>query len=319
MKKTVVIFILVVFIIGVYFAINNENKVSKNNEKITVVTSFYPLYYFVSQIVGDNMEIINIGRNNDPHDFVPSAKDMITMQNADLVLLQGGGLESWGKDLEQQLISNKKNVFIVSQHIKLHKKNKDGSDKQKNINNDKYKIEHNHDFFDPHTWLDPILAKQTVLQITDELIKLDDKNKELYTKNSKILTNKLSDIDKLYSKSLSKSNCATDKALVSHNAFGYIGRRYNLQMYPIAGLSTSDKPSAKLLKELKKEAQNGVIAILTEENSIKKYAQTISKETNIKLIPINALATGVIKNGGDYLDGLYYNLDSFKKAYGCTK
>ncbi len=306
----VIIFVALIFAV-VYFGGKKDKSSISQSKKPVVVASFYPLYYFASQIAGDKMEVINIGRGNDPHEFKPSTKDVVTMHKASIVLLQGAGLESWGEDLEKQLKKEKIPVFVVAKHLKLFKFDEYAHEHESD------KESHQHGSYDPHTWLSPVLVKETVLQIAKEFEKINPKNKEIYQKNAQILADKLDKIDKDYKNTLINERCSVDKALVSHNAFGYIGRQYELKMYPIAGISTLDKPSAKLLAQLKNEAKEGVIAILTEENSVKEYAETIAKETGITIIPINTLATGVMQNGGDYIDGMYFNLENFKKAYGC--
>ena len=333
MKKTILIITVIIILVSfVYFITTNKNKnaskIVSQPKKPTIVTSFYPLYYFASQIVGNKMTVINISRGNDPHEFKPSTKDIALMHNADIVLLQGAGLESWGEDLKQQLKKEKIPVFVATEHLKLfkfdekkdqNKHTKEKTEKNLPFHNDEHTENHHQGAYDPHTWLSPVLAKKTVLLIAKKIETLDPKNKDTYQRNAQILANKLDELDTAYKNQLAKENCSTNKALVSHNAFGYIGRRYGLDMYPIAGISTLDKPSAQLLAQLKNKAQEGALAILTEENSVKKYAETIAKETGLKMLPVNALATGVIKNNGDYIDGMYANLKSFKQAYGCKK
>ncbi len=334
MKKVIFIIIGIIVIVGIslYFVNKNIQKTSNTTATVTkptVVASFYPLYYFASQIAGDKMNVINIGRGNDPHEFKPSTKDVVTMRNAKIVLLQGAGLESWGEDLEWQLKKENVPVFVATEHLELFKFDEHADEHEYEVteehidshdSEDVHEEEdhhHNHGAYDPHTWLDPVLAKETVLQIAKEFRIIDPQNKEFYQKNAQILADKLDKVDEDYKNAFADGKCTVGEALISHNAFGYIGRRYGLDMHSIAGISTLDKPSAKLLAQLKDEVQSGVLAILTEENSVKKYAKTIARETGITMIPVNALATGVIKNNGDYFDGMYSNLESFKKAYGC--
>ena len=316
--KKILVFLGIIFVIGIGFYFVNKNKHnivdSATTTKPIVVTSFYPLYYFASQIAGDKMDVVNIGKDNDPHEFKPSTKDVVIMHNANIVLLQGAGLESWGEDLEQQLKKENKPVFVVAKHLDLFKFDEHEHEHE---TGHEEKGHHHHGSYDPHTWLSPILAKETVLLIEKEFEKIDPQNKDIYQKNTQALVAKLDKLDEDYKNALTSVNCSAKKALISHDAFGYIARQYDLEMHPIAGISTLDKPSAQLLTQLKDEVKEGVIAVLTEENSVKEYAETIAKETGIKMIPINALATGVIKNNGDYINGMYYNLDSFKKAYGC--
>ncbi len=317
MKKIDFLVFRLVIIALVFFSMISGTTLASENNKLTIVTSFYPLKYFASEIAGNTAKVINIGANNDPHAFTPSAKDIMTMQDANLVLLQGAGFESWGEDLEHQLKNADTPVYVVAEHLKLHKTNE--SDEQHEDALDTHKEEqHHHGGYDPHTWLSPVLAAQTVEGISAKLSVINPTQASLYKQNANKLIEKLNTLDVEYRQQLDPAKCSASVALISHDALGYIAHRYNLTMHPIAGISTQDKPSAKLLVGLKKLVKKeGVVAVLTEENSVKKYAQTIANETGIMMLQINVLATGVVD--GDYMSGMRSNLENLKKAYGCAK
>ncbi len=303
-------------VVALFFVYGRDRLANreKPDGKPTVVASFYPLYYFASQIAGDQMDVINIGEGSDPHDFTPSSKDITLMHKADLVLLQGAGLEPWGEGTARQLEAKGIPVFVATEHLQLRKVDSrdDGREEQAGSYGDL----HHHGGYDPHTWLDPVLAKETVIHIADEFVKLDPEHEEYYRHNAQSLANDLEALDKTYAQQLAYDNCSVHSSMVSHDAFGYLSERYDLRMHPIAGLSTLDKPSADLLAQLAKLAQDEkMIAILTEGNSVKEYAETIADETGLALIPINSLA--VSTEDGDYIDGMYRNLDNLKKAYDC--
>ncbi len=314
--------ILVLLISGFYVLSHSSHKTSTDSDsvevnKVTIVTSFYPLQYFTSRITGENAEVVNIGKNSDPHEYTPSVNDMVTIQSADLVLLQGAGLESWGEDAETQLKAKNVPVFVVSENITVHEmeEGEHGHEVEGATTTKEETDHHDHGDQDPHTWLDPVLAADTVSKIVDQLTIIDPKNEVAYRANAASLIAELQGLDTAYKTGF--SNCSADEVLVSHDAFGYLSRRYNLIMHPIAGISTQDEPSAKLLVELKAEAEDGVVGILTEENSVKEYAETIARETGITIIPINALESGVIENSGDYMDGMKANLRALQMGYGC--
>ena len=330
-KLSIVLAVVIIGLVGVLFYTNGGASFVERDDRPTVITSFYPLYYFTSEIVGDTMQVVNIGRNNDPHDFTPSARDIVRMQEAALVVLQGSGLEAWGEDVEHQLEDAGVPVFVATEHLALRELKKDGhgdgdahgheEEAHGHGHEEAHKDEHDHDHgsHDPHTWLDPVLAAETVEHLAEELIAIDPANAELYSQNANVLIQELTGLDDAYRTALSAASCTAEEALVSHDAFGYMAERYGLIMHPIAGISTKDEPSAKLLAELKEEAEDGVLAVLTEENSVKEYAETIAQETGIMLVPISALAAGPIVSEDDYLDGMRANLESLKQGYGCAE
>jgi zinc transport system substrate-binding protein len=319
MKKVAIIITILLLIFVAIFAVTKDRpedqSTSPSEEQLTVVTSFYPLYYLTSEILGDSASVINIGGNSNPHSFTPSAKDIITMQKADLVILQGAGLEPWGEDIEHQLEDAGVPVLVAAEHLDLFELT-DSEEHHDEEEGHEHEDEHDHGAHDPHTWLDPVQSIEIVELVKKELVAISPENSAVYTTNADMLLEKLNELKAAYDSTL--SSCTIEEALVSHNAFGYVARRYGLTMHPIAGISTEDEPSAALLAELKAEAEDGVYAVLTEENSVKEYAETIARETGITLLPVNALGAGVTESEGDYIDVLYSNLQSLKEAYGCN-
>lgn len=309
-------------------------------EPLSVVTSFYPLAFFAEQIAGENAHVINLTGAQDPHTYKLTPKDRVKLEKADLVIYQGVGIENWTEDVIPELEEKNIAVLEASHDLNLlknqeerhdeHEEDKEhddhneenheehAEDEHENEHEDKEHHdhdEHNHGEFDPHTWLDPILAKQIATEITEQLIAIDPENTASYQENLNTLKTKLQTLDTEYKTSL--SNCKRE-ALVSHNAFGYLENRYNFELHPIAGLAPSDEPSAKILAELKEIAEHDdVTHILTEENGVKKYAETLASETGITLIQINPM--GVAPSDGNYFEVSRKNLDALKTAMGCQE
>ncbi len=79
----------------------------QEQEKITVVASFYPLYEFASKIVGDRGEVSSlVPAGIEPHDWEPTAEDVSRGRAADLLIINGAGFERWANDLEAKFIVN---------------------------------------------------------------------------------------------------------------------------------------------------------------------------------------------------------------------
>ncbi len=231
---------------GIYLLFTKPTSPEPVSEKNTIVTSFYPLEYLTERIVGDLAEVVNIGQNSDPHGYTPSVKDLLTLESADLVLLQGAGLESWASDIERQLEAKHIPIYVMSEHITMYEGGEGETEVELEDEHD-HEEEHSHEGQDPHTWLDPVLALDMVSKLTEELVLIDPQHQASYEENATILISELRVIDLAYKNGL--ANCRVDEALVSHDALGYLSRRYNLTMHPIAGLSTEDEPSAKFLAE----------------------------------------------------------------------
>ena len=314
----------------------DTDSVAAQRETKTVATSFYPLWFLTSQIVSDTMNVINLAGAADVHEYEPSPQDIVQINNADLVIFQGSQLEPWIENIISELKEKNKATVEVSKNIDLaemtkheshdkhddhdehddnHDENKDKSEDHSDHEADKHD-EHNHGQFDPHTWLDPVLAQDMIDVITAALIEISPENNALFTERAAELKQRFASIDTQYTSSLSQ--CAQREVIISHDAFGYVARRYGFETHAITGLSTQDEPSAKILAELKDEAAEGFTHILAEENNIRRFAETLSNETGLEILAVNPLGRGTLDADKDFFDILTQNLASFSTALNCT-
>ncbi|MDW5562059.1 MAG: zinc ABC transporter substrate-binding protein [Methanomassiliicoccus sp.] len=95
-SRTIVAVALVAAIVLAGSAMVLSTARSPSSDKLQVVTSFYPLYYFSSQIGGDLVEAsMLIPDNADPHSWEPTASDMVSVDKADVLVYNGAGFEPW--------------------------------------------------------------------------------------------------------------------------------------------------------------------------------------------------------------------------------
>jgi zinc transport system substrate-binding protein len=173
---------------------------------------------------------------------------------------------------------------------------------------------HAHGAYDPHTWLDPVLAQDMVREITTALVAQFPEQEAALEENARVLIADLATLDTTYRGRL--SSCTVDEAFISHDAAGYLARRYDLSFHAIAGLSTEDEPSAKLLNDLSREADDKR-AILAEQGTVTAYAETLSRETGLAIVPFNPLGRGPLEEGAVYFDVMERNLESLAVAFAC--
>lgn len=302
----------------------------------TITTSFYPLQFALERLTGDLAAVTNIGAGRDPHDFRPSTQDILTLQQSDLVVLQGAEYEPWGEDVEEQLEAESIPVLIATAELTLRAAGTDShADEEEHHDEEEHdehededehhdeeedehhedEDEHAHGAYDPHTWLDPVLFSETVEHLTEALVTLDPENATTYEVNAATLQAELAALDTDYETTL--ANCTLDEVIASHDAFGYLSERYDIMIHTIGGISTQDLPSATTLAELKEEAEEGVGAILLEENSIAAYGETLAAETGLTTLPVNPIAY-IIPEGADYISLMRANLETFSTALSCN-
>ena len=179
---------------------------------------------------------------------------------------------------------------------------------------------HDHDYeFDPHIWLDPILVKQQVNVIRDGLIQADPQNKEHYEENARIFNNKMDTLDMKIGSAL--SSCQKDTIVPFHNAFTYLGERYDIHIMALSGMTPDSEASAAEIAEFVDFVKdNDIKVIFSEELVDPRLAEVIAEEANARVMlfsPLEALNPEEVGTNVSYIDKMEQNLDSLKVALEC--
>jgi len=179
---------------------------------------------------------------------------------------------------------------------------------------------HDHDYeFDPHIWLDPILVKQQVNVIRDGLIQVDPDNKEHYEENARIYNDKLDALDMKIGSAL--SSCQKDTIVPYHNAFTYLGERYDIHIMALGGMAPDSEASAAEIAEFVDFVKdNDIKVIFSEELVDPRLAEVIAEEANAQVLlfsPLEALSKEEAGTNVSYIDKMEDNLDSLKVALEC--
>ena len=239
---------MVLLVIGgiVWFSNHRpQQQLAPQPGKLTVTASFYPLYYFASQIGGDKVDAVSITpAAAEPHDYEPTPQDIVRIDQSQLVILNGAGLEAWGDKIKPDLTANRITLVTATDGISL-------------LNNPELGAESTAPY-DPHAWVNPVTAKTEVDNILAGFEKADAANKNYYDDNATKLEAQLDQLDAEYKIGL--SSCQQKSFVTSHAAFGYLAKQYGLTQIPIAGLSPDAEPSAQ---------QVALIADFAKKNNIK--------------------------------------------------
>ena len=248
------------------------NVMPRQDHKLKVTASFYPMYYFAQQIGSDKADVTNVTpAGAEPHDYEPSPQDMAIISDSRLLILNGLGLEPWGNKIQQNIDSKQTLIVTAGDGISAQHVNEDGQI-----------------IVDPHIWLSPILAEQMVDKILQGFIKVDPSNSQFYSTNAAALKSKLADLDNEYKNGLQA--CANTNIVTSHAAFGYLATAYHLNQMPITGLSPDSEPSPQQLADIAKFAKdNNVKYIFFESLVSPKLAQTIATEIGAQTMVLNPI------------------------------
>lgn len=293
-----------------------------------IVTSFYPVYYLADEIAGDYFEVINLTQGKDPHSYSLTPQDMQIIQDSELFVFQGAGLEAWAEDFYDK---EGLNTLELADELDLLEADHDDEDNHEDEHHDEghkedehhddhdeehEEDEHNHGAYDPHTWLDPILAKQMAEQVRDAIVELDPENEDIYDQRYQAVLKSFDKLDVLYSSTL--DSCSNKVAISSHDAFSYLENRYNFELISISGLSPQSIPSSQKLQELiNLTNQEGITHILEEEFADQSFSDVIQSETSLSSLIINTLES-TPPQGEDYVTVMEDNLKSFTQAFNCN-
>lgn len=302
---SIVLILLIVILFGSFLAIKiREVHTTQNtSDKLQIVTSFYPLYFFASQIALDKAEIYNITpAGAEPHDYEPSTRDIAKIEDSSVLILNGAKLEPWGDEIKENLKDKKTLIIEVGETIANQEIVDDGEKMR-----------------DPHIWLDPILAKKEASTIAQALSQADPTNTAFYQANAQTLLIKLDFLDSQFRQGL--NNCLKKDIITSHTAFGYLASRYGLNQVAISGLSPDVEPSVQQLTQVAEFAKKNQVKYIFFESLISpKLSQIIADELGaqtLALNPIEGLTDEEIKNGKNYFSEMENNLTNLKIALEC--
>ncbi|QQR54626.1 zinc ABC transporter substrate-binding protein [Candidatus Peregrinibacteria bacterium] len=280
-------------------------KENVTDEKIDVVATFYPLAYFAQRVGGMHANVNNlVPTGGEPHDFEPSPRQIVEVTEADMALYLGEGFEPWMQDLESELEAKGVVALAVNQKLPLVEG----------------KGEHEEGIYDPHTWLDPLLAQEIVTLIAKGFIQADPENETVYLANAEALLRELQALHQTYQSVL--HTCTENTILTSHNAFTYLAERYDIQTLSVAGLSPEEEPSADRLAQLADFAKAEQSKyIFFETLATPDVAKTLADEASLTPLlfnPIEGLTLEEAAAGENYFTLMQSNLSNLKLALICT-
>ena len=250
---------------------------SVSAEPLNVVSSFSILGDVAKQIGGDKVAVTNlVGPDQDSHVYNITSGDIKKIRGAKLVLLNGLGLEA--ADVQRAVKQSKVPFAEATKGIQALKA------EEGEHHHDHEGHHHDHGEFDPHVWTDPVLMTTYAQNVANALIQADPEGKTYYQQR---LGNYQVQLKKLHSDAQAAFNAvpaAKRKVLTGHDAFSYMGKRYNIEFIAPQGVSSEAEPSAKqvasIIRQIKRE---GIKAVFTENIKDTRMVDRIAKETGVNV------------------------------------
>lgn len=307
-------FVAFVLAIGMFFwsSSQREPQVS-DGDKPVVAASFYPLAFFAERVAGDALTVTMVTPGGvEPHDFEPSPQDIVRLQQADLFVYNGAGLDPWAEKMKTDLENQGVKTIDITQALQalgvsLLVGEEDGDEDHEGEESE------DHGLYDPHVWLDPTYAMLMTDIIASSLAELFPQHRSGFQTRAAALRQDLMALDVMFKQQL--VNCVQSEIIVSHDAFSYMASRYGFEIIPIAGFSPQEQPSARRLGELATLARTkGIKTIFFETLASPKLSETLAQEvgaTTAVLDPIEG------STGPTYIELMEANAAALRLALEC--
>ncbi len=289
------------------------------DDKISVVTTIFPIYDWVRQVAGDNLSNIDLtmllDNGVDLHSYQPTAQDIMKVSNADLFIYVGGESDEWVEDvLEAAPNADIRAINLVEamgEDIKM----------EEMVEGMEHAEEEDEEEADEHVWLSLHNAEKLVKVIADVLAEIDGEHADTYLNNAKEYEKKLSALDERYKETI--SSAAFDTLLFADRfPFRYLTDDYDLKYYAaFSGCSAESEASfdtvAFLIGKLNELALPAVIRL--EDGRI-NIADTIirdsaTKDQRIVILHSMQQITGEdVRTGISYLSVMEDNQNALREA-----
>lgn len=293
---------------------SSNKETSDTHDQLKIVTTIFPEYDFTRAIVGNQCELkMLVKPGSEVHSYDPSPTDIVTIQNADVFIYNGGDSEAWVDSiLESMDTSGKKIICLMDAVSTVEEEAKEGMDpgEEEHSNGE---VE-----YDQHIWTSPKNAIIMTNTIADALCQVDKAHASTYQKNATAYTSEIQKIDKEIQKIVDD---APQKIIVLGDRFPF---RYFVDEFGLdyraafngcgTGTEVSAATMAYLIDTIKKENLSSVFYI---ELSNQTIANAISEQTGAQTLLLHScqnLSKDDFEKGATYVSLMQQNAKNLKRG-----
>ncbi len=316
MKKLFLTILSLILILCSFSACSdNVTDIPEDDGRLTVVTTVFPVYDWTRNVSGDKCNVIYLDKSGaDMHSFEPTASDIALLAKADVFIHIGGVSDKWVDSAIESAKNDSLEVLsLMTVTGVLEEETVEGMQTHKHEETDT-------DEYDEHIWLSLKKAQTAVDAICDTLCEADGENADIYKSNTTDYTNKLNELDGNYISLMSTAKRNT--ILVADRfPFRYLTEDYGIEYFAaFPGCSAESEASFETMTFLiEKTKELSLPCILVIEKSDGKLADTISRETEAKILTLGScqsVTQADADNGLTYLSVMENNLTTLTEALG---
>lgn len=270
---------------------------NKKEDGLDIVTSFFPVYVAVINVTRD-VPGVTVTNMTEPqtgclHDYVLRPQDLRLLEDADIFIINGAGMEAFLDEVTAQRKDLK--VIEAARGIPLLVE-EDGEE-------------------NPHVWVSLTNAVKYVQNISEQLAEADEKNAALYERNAAAYIQK---IEELGREMHSKTDGLKNRDIITfHEAFPYFAQEFDLNIAAVVEREPGTEPTQKELVEVIETVKStGIKALFAEPQYSSGAAEIIAAETGAVLYTLDPVVTGkAVPEAADaYLDAMRQNMETLVQA-----
>ncbi|MBI3609611.1 MAG: zinc ABC transporter substrate-binding protein [Nitrospirae bacterium] len=270
-----------------------------SNPPIKVVATFPVLKDLVQQVGRDRVAVTSLLNGlESEHTYTPKPTDIISIQEAQMLVQIGLGLEVWVQALIKNADNRRLLIVTTSTGVALLKNQENHND--------------SHSLGDPHIWLDPENVKRMLRHITEGLLKIDPAHQDYYLRNQ---TEYIKDLDATQQRLLIKLRPLRNKQIVTHHAaWSYFARRFGFTIRGSITPQVGTEPSAKHLFDLIRMIKTEKIRVIVSEPQLNpKLPQMLAQETGAAVVVLTPIP-GAVPGAETYRSMIEYDVDQLVNA-----
>lgn len=299
-----------------------DGSTAKKDGKLSVVCTTFSEYDWTRNIVGDtdsaNVTYL-LGSGIDLHNYQPTAQDMLTISDCDLLMYVGGESESWVTDTLRDARNKDMKVLrlfdVLGQSVK-EEELKEGMEPEEEEEDEEEAPE-----YDEHIWLSVKNAEVICGAICDSLCEKDPDNAEKYRANLEAYESELKTLDTGFAEMAAAAKTKT-VLFGDRFPFRYLVDDYGIDYYAAfvgcsAETAASFETIAKLSEKVNELDLDTVFIIENSDDSIAKSIISNSGKKDISIEKLNSLQSVTmndINDGADYISLMNENLETLKRV-----
>lgn len=302
---------------------NASNNNSEDDNTLNIVTSFYPMYISTLNIVKgiDNIKLTNMTQPQTGclHDYTLSPSDLKKLEKADILVVNGAGMEAFLSDIIDQypdlkIVTASEGLDLLADDEHDHEDEHDNETAEEHAEHADEADDHDHEY-NAHLWVSVLGNIEEVKNITSQLSTLDPEHKTQYEANADEYISKL---EALSAEMHSELDSLSNRNIITfHEAFPYFAKEFNLNIAGVIQIDADSEPSARDIEEvIKTIKEQHITALFTEPQYFSDIASTIANETGAKVYELDPIVTGEANEDSydDYINKMKQNLETLKEA-----